>query len=67
VKNDDLQWFRDCIRERANIDARDNSNWIPYAAEKGYAELVNYKIVPVSILKTMERSHPYISLPEMVT
>jgi ankyrin repeat protein len=43
VKNGDLQWVRDCIRERANVDARDNNNWTPlhHAAEKGYAELVN--------------------------
>ncbi len=43
VKNGDLQWVRDCIRERANVDSRDNNNWTPlhYAADKGYAELVN--------------------------
>ncbi len=43
VKNGDLQWVRDCIIGRANVDVRDNNNWTPlhYAAEKGYAELVN--------------------------
>jgi tetratricopeptide (TPR) repeat protein len=43
VKNGDLQWVRDCIHGRANVDSRDNNNWTPlhYAAEKGYAELVN--------------------------
>jgi ankyrin repeat protein len=34
---------RDYICGRANVDSRDNNNWTPlhYAAEKGYAELVN--------------------------
>jgi tetratricopeptide (TPR) repeat protein len=43
VKNGDLQWVRDCIRGRANVDSKDNNNWTPlhYAAEKGYAEIVN--------------------------
>jgi hypothetical protein len=26
VNNGDLQWVRDCIRRRANVDARDNNN-----------------------------------------
>jgi tetratricopeptide (TPR) repeat protein len=43
VKNGDIQWVRDCIRGRANVDSRDNNNWTPlhYAAEKGYVELVS--------------------------
>jgi tetratricopeptide (TPR) repeat protein len=28
VKNGDIQWVRDCIRGRANVDARDNNKSI---------------------------------------
>jgi tetratricopeptide (TPR) repeat protein len=42
VKTCNSQWVIDCIRRRANVDARDYNNWAPlhHAAEKGCVEIV---------------------------